>query len=331
MKQKVANINEENYRMFSLVAIEIAARCNRHCEFCPNAYYTRPDDYMSEEMFVKIVEELKELKFKGRVEFYIYNEPTRDKRLPEFIAYVREHLPSTCMMINTNGDYFKSAADIKNLFDLGLNQMQINIYSTGESEKQIEHAKKREVQINAMVEEVRKEIDFIDASIYKHIGAKNKAIIVVPKYNITKAESKEYHDSVNHISNRAGNIPGYLDSLTEPLKKVCTRPFRHLLINWTGDVILCCHDFFGEANFGNVNKQSLIDIWNAYELNVYRLKLQNKQRDIFLCDKCDFNGGSFAHEIRNVTFGEENDAAILSSSVLNRDDIFKNLPTIIKP
>src|SRR5436190_796764 len=113
-------------KLFTTIAIEIASKCNRTCHFCPNAYFKREDVFMPMETLEKILNNLAALKYKGRVEFYIYNEPTRDKRLPEIIKMFRSKLSRSSFMVNTNGDYFKSANDIKLLFDCGLNQMQIN-------------------------------------------------------------------------------------------------------------------------------------------------------------------------------------------------------------
>ena len=118
----------EEIRLFSNIAVEISSQCNRSCKFCPNSIFERPDEYMPMEMIERIVAELKSLKYNGRYEHYIYNEPTRDARLLEVITYVKKELPRATQMINTNGDYFKSADDIWALFEAGINQMQKTVF-----------------------------------------------------------------------------------------------------------------------------------------------------------------------------------------------------------
>jgi GTP 3',8-cyclase len=315
---KVSNVAKgEKISLFTSIAIETAALCNRHCHFCPNDYYKRPNDLMSTEMFRKIIDDLEKLKYRGRVELYIYNEPTRDLRLPHLIANVRNVLPGSCIMISTNGDYFKSADDIQRYFDAGLNQMQINIYSANDSstnektfDNGIAKAKWRQELIQGWVDEVG-----VDGSLslYQNIGPKKQACKVIAKYGIRKEATSKDVEGVNHFSNRSGNVPDFHGALAEPLKKHCVRPFRFLNINWKGDALLCCNDYYGKLTFGNVGTTRLEDIWNNVELHKYRLKLQNKQRNMELCDVCDFNGGYYPHMINKVTFGTKLDQKLLAT------------------
>src|ERR1700752_2614599 len=151
MPKKINVEAGEHVAIFNTIAIEIASKCNRTCHFCPNSYHKREDIFMDDQMEFDIIRQLKALKYNGRIEWYIYNEPTRDARLLFFIRHARLMLPSCCQMINTNGDFFKTAAHIDALFAAGLNQMQINIYSTGDDsedpkifENGIRLAKKRQ-------------------------------------------------------------------------------------------------------------------------------------------------------------------------------------------
>ena len=167
----------ERVRLFNGVAIEIASKCNRTCYFCPNGYNEREDTFMSEQTVSRLLEELSRLKYKGRIEWYIYNEPTRDPRLKSFIQQARMQVPSACQMINTNGDYFKSPFDIAALFEAGLNQMQINIYSARDSEEDtkkfergVAQSQKREVLLQSWVDKFAGPLGFRDESLYLNIG-----------------------------------------------------------------------------------------------------------------------------------------------------------------
>src|ERR1044072_4111254 len=305
---KIVNIdNGEQVALFNTIAIEIASKCNRTCHFCPNSYHKREDVFMEQDTVFHFIQQLKELKYKGRIEWYIYNEPTRDSRLSFFIEYTRVNLPSCCQMINTNGDFFKSAADIDALFAAGLNQMQINIDSSSDDsddnfvfDNGVRLAKKREAVLQGYLDA----LPYIDQSqsLYLNIGPRKKAAKVVPKYGITKQIKDSDVDGPNHFSNRSGNVPGFRPAAR--LDKHCVRPFRFLNINYNGDAILCCNDFYGETNFGNVKTNTLLEIWNHPALNLYRLKLQNKKRDCFLCHNCDYKGGYYPHMCDTVTMGQ---------------------------
>jgi GTP 3',8-cyclase len=323
----------EQVALFNNIGIEIASSCNRKCYFCPNSVFDRVDQYMSWDMIKNIVQQLKQLKYKGRVENYIYNEPTRRKDLWEIIAYIRQELPHACQMMNTNGDYFKSKDDIKSLFDYGLNQMQINIYSSSDDseddkifENGVRLAKQRQATLQKWVDELGLDQKL---SLYQNIGPRKKACQVIAKFGIRKTTKDSELEGPNHFSNRSGNIPDFRGAAVEPLNKHCTRPFRFLNINWTGDAILCCNDFYGKTNFGNVAKNTLLEIWNDVNFHIYRLKLQNKKRDCFLCNNCDFNGGYYPHMTDKVTFGEEQDKVILNANLIKRSQMFGDTPIAV--
>ena len=59
-----------------------------------------------------------------------------------------------------------------------------------------------------------------------------------------------------------------------------------LLINYKGDVFLCCNDYFCKYTFGNVNKSRIINIWHSPR---YVKARQNLNKGIYnypLCKEC---------------------------------------------
>lgn len=327
--KEAIDVRQENTKLFSFLAIETGSICNRSCSFCPVSHYEREaDEWMSIEMFTKIIDELVLIRYTGRIALYSYNEPVRDPRLPDLIRLVRAKLPRVCIMINSNGDYFKGPEDIWKLYEAGLNQMQINIYNAPDGsgnadaiEKGIERCKVRFAKMKSWVDSLP-ELDQ-EASIYQHIGANAKACQVVPKWNFQPTSehdndmpSQEHGISTrHHIANRAGAIPNFMPSLAEPMQKMCIRPFRALTINWRGDTMLCCNDYHASASTGNVRDKSLIELWNDPRYHAYRIKLLAKDRNIHLCDVCDYNGGFYQHNVQHVTMGDEEDARIVGADM----------------
>ena len=43
----------EQFPLFSNIGLETSAVCNRHCVFCPNHDYERPDEYMDVSLIEK--------------------------------------------------------------------------------------------------------------------------------------------------------------------------------------------------------------------------------------------------------------------------------------
>jgi len=281
------------------------------------------------EWLEKMRDELVSLKWHGSFQPYFYNEPTLDKRLTDIVRMFKAALPSISVMINTNCDTFRTAEDIARLIEAGINQMELNIYAISSSETHVASAKRREDQVRAMVEALKTRYP-IDENlpVYRPIKQGQYAIRVVPKYHYTPVNRGI---GLQFTTNRAGNIPGFLPDLSEPLPNMCVRPFRHLNIDHKGNAVLCCNDYYGEAVMGNVATQSLVEIWNSEPFQIYRLKLQNKRRDIFLCDVCDFSGGSYRWAVQHVTFGSEKDRELLEKNLRARESLFTGPPTLVKP
>lgn len=293
----------EKIRLFNTLAIETSALCNRGCVFCPVAHGERPDEQMPISMMMKMIDELVALRWRGRISFYIYNEPMRDKRMLDIIRLFRNRLPRVCLMISTNGDYFRGPGDIENVLRAGAAQLLINVYSqqdnskvTASVQRGISAAARRHTQLMAWIDK----LDNIDSqsSVYTYKAPTSRIVRVEGKYGITGSNKMLAR---YELQNRSGNIPWFQPPLTEPLAKMCVRPFRFLNINWRGEGILCCNDYRGETNFGNIATSSLVEIWNHPALHRYRAHLQEKDRHVPLCATCDYNGGSYPHMIERVT------------------------------
>jgi radical SAM protein with 4Fe4S-binding SPASM domain len=90
--------------MFWAVEIQTSTKCNRRCWYCPSSFHA-DNQLLSIKTYKKIIDDLKSLRFIGRVSPSLYGEPLLDKRLPDFIKYTRKSLPGTYICIITNGDY----------------------------------------------------------------------------------------------------------------------------------------------------------------------------------------------------------------------------------
>jgi len=278
---------EQTIKVFNSICVEIAAKCNRTCYFCPNNGTDRPDEQMPWEMIEKIAGELAAMRYAGRISPYIYNEPMRDKRLGEFIRLMRGACPRANIMTNTNGDYIKTRADVDALFDAGLTSIVINVYAAKDF--------------------TPRGIALADARYERFVemfggtaGSSSSAYLRKGVIQINKKYGNHFEGG-HAKTNRSGNIAWSAPALAEPLKKGCVRPWRVLNINWRGDSILCCNDYHAEERFGNVRDRTLTEIWNDMRLHQIRAALQDKNRTtVPLCAKCDFYGGAYQHMIERV-------------------------------
>lgn len=204
---------------------------------------------MKWEVFHRVIDQLSEIKFSGRIAFFMTNEPMLDNRLFEMIKYARNKSARFFLDITTNGKGLNSK-QIDELLIAGLDNININDYRN-DREKQPDKISKYLTDIVN---------DF-----------KNN-----PKITYNKRSTKEV------LSNYAGVVIGEKRELQSSF---CNYPFRKLSIA-EGNVILCCNDYTYKTNFGNVMDNTLTDIWFSSELNKYRNNLLNETRKS-ICEKCD--------------------------------------------
>jgi len=228
------------------VNIETISMCNRSCEFCFNhpRFEKRPQGEMTPELWKKVMNELAEVKFCGRIGPHFYNEPLLDKRLPDLIAYTRKVMPYCWIQINSNGDRLNEEMLI-NLYKKGVNFFFITNY------------------------------DNDDKEILDNLSAKYPALIRVVK------------NSDMWRTDRGGEIFKKEKHENTP----CLRPASQLVVNWQGEVLLCCMDYYAKYSFGNLSQTGLFFIWNKKEFREIREKLKiSRQKGYPICLNCDDPG-----------------------------------------
>ena len=262
-KSLAAFVRFRQFPMFHWVQIEASTYCNRKCHGCPVSVFPREKDFMSDETFTKIVDELSGLKFSGTIHLHSFNEPLADRTIVEKVRFISKRLPKAQIKMNSNGD-FLTLKLLRQLFSAGLEEISLTQYDGKVSER------------------LHKILD--------KAGNRERAII--------KVRVKSDFDFVGNRGGLLGNVV-----VCEPILADCNRPSSQLVIDYKGDVVICCNDYLGEMSLGNVMEASLLDIWNCKRFKSIRQSLKLKRRDrIELCRKCNFYGDIY--EYQDLTLAE---------------------------
>lgn len=114
------------YKLFSAVEIEVNSFCNRKCEYCPNSLFEFPylPEYMSNEIFEKILTELVLLDYSGSMSYHFYNEPLLRHDLEQLVKRTHSRLPAVRQILYTNGSLLTNERYI-NLKEAGINNFII--------------------------------------------------------------------------------------------------------------------------------------------------------------------------------------------------------------
>jgi len=191
----------------------------------------------------KIIDELAEIRYLGKICPHFYGEPLIDKRLPEIVSYIRKKLPKSRITIYSNGDLL--TVDLfKDLIKEGVTAFDIT-----------EHGKEMSANMGKI-------FDFLDKN---------------PSY-------KPYlnYKTQIYFDNRGGLVE--VEEITK--RRRCFSQSNLLTINYRGDVILCCNDFFGKYVFGNLKNERILDIWNKLNFSRVRKDLERGNFRLGICKKC---------------------------------------------
>jgi hypothetical protein len=234
---------------------------------------------MRKYIFEKIIKNLGELHFAGRISPYMNDEPLLEKRLPHMIDYIRYNCPRAYIMINSNGDILNEELLLA-LIISGLNCLTINCYDS--------------------IEQFESKVKFISQLSQKHCkfnvhvdGPQNEEYLAHPvDYHFVEIrDCSHYSIDSEFLTSRAGNVRNKIPQVRLPIKQYCPRPFNQMFINYRGEAIICCEDWDYQAIMGNANIACLEEIWYGFEYEHYRSFLRKNDRSLPVCCVCDFLEG----------------------------------------
>lgn len=268
------------------VQIETHNFCNARCWFCPVSKMKRERGRMSMELFDSILEQLVEHPPKIIYPF-LNGEPFLDTRMPTFLKRIGKKLPNSKVIIFTNGSLLNKRISkwlLKNCKNLS--EMWFSINAKPEKYKETMGLNWEVTQRNIKnFLRLRRQFNREDCKVvWSFVGA-NPADILT-----WIARSKGVYNDVqlffSPVKNWAGDVTNHPDT-TRRIISPCLRVFDYLTILWDGRVCLCCMDVEGRVVFGDLNKQTIEEVWNSELAKHYRLLHSNHEWwKLPLCKDC---------------------------------------------
>ncbi len=264
--------------MFDSVFFELRTRCNGKCSFCAASIHneTRPDTTMSFDLYAKVIGQLKEINFSGRVAYHVNNDPLLVPDLEKYVRHARENLPAAYLQVLTNGKAL-SPRKAERLIETGIDELTVNHYDNDFS-----------AQLPKRLVRVRQETlpkFFGKDQIQSGSGPASSKERRVFYFNVFRRRETQV------LNNRAGSAPNKQDGFDGRHLGFCRYPFTQFNITTDGRVSKCCQDLFFEEVMGNVAEQSLLDIWNGAPFQKVRAALYENDRAANpMCGKCDYFG-----------------------------------------
>ena len=243
---------------FHTIEIETINRCNNDCPFCPVNKHndTRKPKRMDENLFYSLIGQLKAMDYRGWISLFSNNEPFLDNRILDFIEYARKNLPNARHALFTNA----SLLDVEKFLRLtkSLDSLIIDNYDD-------------DFKFTPTVQKI------MDADFSRDFEC--KVTISLRKKN-------------QKLNTRGSSAPNRINEENKfaPISP-CILPFTQMIIRPDGTAAKCCNDPLSEMTLGDLNHQSILEIWRGKAYQELRKEMYfNGRRRIKGCTYCDIFG-----------------------------------------
>lgn len=276
-------MNQDQILPFPLeVRVENTNNCNASCYICPREKLTRKKGFMPLDLFRKIVDEcaanrIREMHLQG------FGEPFLDRNIFERIRYAKDKGVKSTILV-TNGSLL-TPKTCEGIVRSGLDRMKISFYGTDKAEYGSVHRgldyDKVKAGIYRLFEEKRKTQSRTPKITVKYIGRLHRFPRFMsqwwPRARVGYARLHNY--GYGRKYNRAKSSEKVrCDMVWDPIFQIL----------WDGRVVPCCYDFDGRIILGDLNNQSISEIWQGENYRKFRLAHQTLQFEPYpICKICD--------------------------------------------
>ncbi|MBL7070821.1 MAG: radical SAM protein [Candidatus Omnitrophica bacterium] len=271
------------------VDIESTDACNLRCAMCIHGQGgVKETGFIKPELTYKAIDQCAELGVYS-IKFNYRGEPLLHKNLADFVKYAKQRGIME-VQFNTNG-LPVSEVEIEALIKAGLDRI---IFSVDGAKKETYER----VRIGGSYERLLKNIDtFLE--IKRRDGLKKPFIRVqMVKDPGGEKEARQFIEfwtrkGVDNIAvinkqdrDNRGGAP--LKDGKRPLGRTfCDQPWQRLVVTRDGKVLMCCGDWYRKTVIGDLNKESLKQIWHSELLRGHRSMIaRGLLADIAACKTC---------------------------------------------
>lgn len=243
--------------MLEVLQVETTNYCNARCIFCA---YDQIEKHgtMSDWLYTKILTEASQLDPHPHTFVpMLTGEPFLDPQIVDRIKEARAALPTTEIHIYTNGSRLTENL-IKQLVEIP--GFRLNISANGASVE----TRKRLTGLDDY-EYVARMIDCVDSFHIPH------TVSLVQHPSISKEEEEAFNRTWGQVTSssscRTPFVFQHLNfaGLTRPAEANyftrCIHATSHMTVLWDGRVNLCCMDPLGRKIFGDLNQQTVSEVW----------------------------------------------------------------------
>lgn len=282
----------KNRRLTALM-IELTNTCNAKCPLCPTGAGSlgRDKGFISKKLFHKIMNEVRDLNHKLHLTSFNYGEPFLHPQW--FDLY--DMIPNNVFhKTSTNGFVFYRQDEIDMLAKSRLNECVVSIDGSTNELNSV-------YRVGVDLDKIHQGLNYF----FKKYGKQANR----PKIKIQTILFPYNRNDLNNIKSKFTNLydeiyfklPNFnmttfketqdinmqtKQSVTEHIPNCCSIFAKSFVINWNGECNPCCHDYRGEVIIGDVNNQTITEVFNSKKSNDFyeNIILNRHKNDI--CRVC---------------------------------------------
>jgi MoaA/NifB/PqqE/SkfB family radical SAM enzyme len=270
-----------------MVLIELTNACNLHCAKCPTHEAGRGAGYIDEELFDKVLNDIRNGGSPIEIALSGGGEPTIHPQVVEFVRRAADLPNSTRIGFATNAIELTPELS-RRLLDAGLNRLKVSL----DTNDPFTYLKFNRVDAYHQVVENVKAF----CAIKKDGGYECDVELKITLYTKELTQARAMRDfwsphvdrvRVTGLHNWAG-LKGRRRG--EPRTQPCRFLWEHVQILWDGQITLCCFDnMAGFYNMGNAKEIDLSTYWRSSEafLEARRQHLAGDFSDLPVCAHCN--------------------------------------------
>jgi MoaA/NifB/PqqE/SkfB family radical SAM enzyme len=276
----------------AVLMIENTNHCNAECVMCPRDTLSRPRGYMHLELFEKIIRDASSVRRTPVTHLHGFGEPLLDKQLPEKIQIAKTAGIKRTYLVTNASLLFPELS--RKIISAGLDKMKISFYGTDEESY---NNTMRRLNFTVTLDNVK---EFL--RIRKDMNSRTPRLILQYLPNDTNhARTEEFRSlwgplidpgvgdclNVSSLHNYGGGRS--YNCLGKEIVSVCYFPWTSMSVLWDGRVVTCCMDSNGVQVLGDLNSQSVQDVWTGPVLSRVRGDFGKLDYSAYpVCLSCDW-------------------------------------------
>lgn len=300
-----------------IIDLEPTNACNLRCKMCPTGLraLNRPTGFMTTETFTNLL--LDSNQWGSALRFIGWGEPVMNPHLHSWIAMAAERGRLT--HVNTNGTHFPQKVYeydhqniIRLLFMAGLSSIKVSFQG-------VDRETYKDMRVGDHFDHLVRVVETMAAvrETLPSFGPRRSPFISVST-SITDEDEEavgRFVDQMSRLCDRVSvgrtvfdfidvahvpdrNMPELLENVMDSVRfekhhpDPCPEVYNKLSVAWDGSIRVCCNDYSGVTDLGNVNTPGgLESAWNHKTINAYRKRLANREYTGPLCSGCyDYMG-----------------------------------------